>query len=134
MNQGTLEVVKQEMARVNVDIFGISEVKWTGMGKFNSDDHYMNYSGQESHKRNGLVFIVNKRVQNAVQFSSVAQSRPTLCDPIVCNTPGFPVHRQLLELAQTHVHPVGDAIQPSHPLLSLSPPAFDLSQDQGLFQ
>ena len=104
MNQGTLEVAKQEMARVNIDFLGLSELKWTGMGKFNSDDHYMNYSGQESHKRNGLVFIVNKRVQNAVQFSSVAQSRPTLCDPIVCNTPGFPVHRQLLELAQTHVH------------------------------
>ena len=121
------------MARVNMDILGISEQKWIGMGKFNSDDHYMNYSGQESHRRNGLVFIVNKRVQNAVQFSSVAQSCPALCDPIVCNTPGFPVRHQLSELAQTHVHQVGDAIQPSHPLLSPSP-AFDLSQHQGLFQ
>ena len=54
MNQGKLEVVRLPMARMNIDILGISELKWTGMGKFNSDDHYMNYSGQESHKRNGL--------------------------------------------------------------------------------
>ena len=58
----------------------------------------------------------------------------TLYDPMDCSTPGFPVHHHLLELAQTHVHRVGDAIQPSHPLLSLSPPAFNLSQHQGLFQ
>jgi len=69
-----------------------------------------------------------------VQFSSVAQLYPTLCDPMDCSTPGFPVHHQLLELAQTHVHRVGDAIQPSHPLSSPSPPAFNLSQHQGLFQ
>ena len=66
-----------------------------------------------------------------VQFSSVAQECPTLCDPMDCSTPGFPVHHQLPELAQTHVHPVGDAIQPSHPLSSSSP-AFSLSQRQGL--
>ena len=66
MNQGKLEVVKQEMARVNVNILGISELKWTGMGEFNSDDHYIYYCGQESLKRNGVVIIVNKRVQNAV--------------------------------------------------------------------
>ena len=59
-------VVKQEMARVNVDILGISELKWTGMGEFNSDDHYIYYCGQESLRRNGVVIIVNKRVQNAV--------------------------------------------------------------------
>ena len=59
----------------------------------------------------------------SVQFSSVAQSRPTLCDPMDCSTPGFPVHHQLPELPQTHVHQVSDAIQPSHPLLSPSPPA-----------
>ena len=70
----------------------------------------------------------------SVQFSSVTQSCPTLCDPMDCSTPGFPVHHQLLELAQTHVHPVSDAIQPSHPLLSPSPPAFNLSQPHGLFQ
>ena len=62
-----------------------------------------------------------------VQFSSVAQSCAALCDPMDCSTPGFPVHLQLLELAQTHVHQDGDAIQPSHPLLSPSPPAFSLS-------
>jgi len=66
MNQGKLEVVKQEMARVNIDILGISELKWTGMGEFNSDDHYIYYCGQESLRRNGVAIIVNKRVQNAV--------------------------------------------------------------------
>ena len=60
MNQGKLEVVKQEMARVNIDILGISELKWTGMGKFNSDDHYVYYGGQESLKRNGVALTVNK--------------------------------------------------------------------------
>ena len=62
MNQGKLEVVKQEMARVNIDILIISELKWTGMGEFNSDDHYMYYCGQESLRRNGVAIIVNKRV------------------------------------------------------------------------
>ena len=66
MNQGKLEVVKQKMARVNVDILGISELKWTGMGEFNSDDHYIYYCGKESIRRNGVAIIVNKRVQNAV--------------------------------------------------------------------
>ena len=66
MNQGKLEVVKQEMARVNVDILVISELKWTGMGGFNSDDHYNYYCGQESLRRNGVTIMVNKRVQNAV--------------------------------------------------------------------
>ena len=67
-------------------------------------------------------------------FSSVTQSCATLCDPMDCRTPGFPVHHQLPELTQTHVHRVGDAIQPSQPLSSPSPPAFSLSQHQGLFQ
>ena len=71
---------------------------------------------------------------SSVQFGSVTQSCPILCDPMDCNTPGLPVHHQLPELAQTHVHWVGDAIQPSHPLLSLSPPVFNLSQHQGLFK
>ena len=68
----------------------------------------------------------------SVQFSSVTLLCPTLCDPMDCSMPGFPVHHQLPELAQTHVHHVSDAIQPSHPLLSPSPPAFKLSQHQGL--
>ena len=72
--------------------------------------------------------------QLSVQFSSVGQSCPTLCDPMDCSTPGLPVHHQLPEFTQTHVHWVGNAIQPSHSLLSPSPPAFNLSQHQGLFQ
>ena len=67
-----------------------------------------------------------------VQFSSVAQSCLTLCDPMECSTPGFPVHHQLPELTQSHVHHTGNAIQPSHPLSSPSPPTFNLSQHQGL--
>ena len=70
----------------------------------------------------------------SVQFSSVNQSCPTLCDPMNCSTPGLPVHHQLPEFTQTHVHQVGDAIQSSNPLSSPSPPAFNLSQHQGLFQ
>ena len=66
MNQDKLEVIKQEMARVNADILGLSELKWTGMGEFNSDDHYIYYCGQESLRRNGVAIMVKKRVQNAV--------------------------------------------------------------------
>ena len=66
MNQGKLEVVKEEMARVNIDILGSRELKWTGLGEFNSDDHYIYYCGQESLRRNGVAIIINKRVQNAV--------------------------------------------------------------------
>ena len=77
---------------------------------------------------NGIVSFLN------IPFSSVAQACPTLCDPMDCSTPGLPVHRQLPELAQTHVHRVGDAIQPSHPLSFPSPPDFSLSHHQGIFQ
>ena len=66
MNQGKLEGVKQDIARVNIDILGISELKWTGMGEFNSDDHYINYCEQEFLRINGVAIIANKRVQNAV--------------------------------------------------------------------
>ena len=114
MNQGKLEVVKQEMARVNVDILGISELKWTGMGEFNSDDHYIYYYRQESIRRNGVAIMVNKRVRNAVlgcnfkndrmisvrlqgkpfsitvQFSSVTQSCPTLLQPHESQHARFP--------------------------------------------
>ena len=75
MNQVKVEVVKQETARVNVDILGISELKWTGMGKLNSDDHYIYYCGQESFRRNGVAFIVNKRVQNAVPGCNLKNDR-----------------------------------------------------------
>ena len=75
MNQGKLEVVKQEMARVNVDILGISELKWTGMDEFNSDDHYIYYCGQESLRRNGVAIMVNKRVRNAVLGCNLKNDR-----------------------------------------------------------
>ena len=75
MNQGKLEVVKQEMARVNVHILGISELKWTGMGEFNSDDHYIYYCGQESFRRNGLAIVGNKRVQDAVLVCNLKNDR-----------------------------------------------------------
>ena len=75
MNQGKLEVVKQEMARVNVDILGIRELKWTRMGKFNSDDHYIYYCRQESLRRNGVSIMVNKRVQNAVVGCNLKNDR-----------------------------------------------------------
>ena len=75
MNQGKLEVVKQEMARVNINILGISELKWTGMGEFNSDDHYIYYWGQESLRRNGVAIMVNKRVRNAVLECNLKNDR-----------------------------------------------------------
>ena len=75
MNQGKLEVVNQEMERVNVDILGISKLKWTGMGEFNSDDHYIHYFGQESLRRNGVAIMVNKRVRNAVLGCNLINDR-----------------------------------------------------------
>ena len=77
MNQGKLEVVKQEMARVNINILGISELKWTGMGEFNSDDHYIYYCGQRSLRRNGVAIIVNKRVRNAVLGCNLKNNKMT---------------------------------------------------------
>ena len=75
MNQGKLEVVKQEMATVNINILGISKLKWPGMGEFNSDDHYIYYYGQESLRRNGIAIIVNKRVQNAILGCNLKNGR-----------------------------------------------------------
>ena len=75
MNQGKLEVVKQDMERVNVDILGISELKWNGMGEFNSENHYIYYSGQESLRRNGVAIIVNRRVENAVLGCNLKNDR-----------------------------------------------------------
>ena len=75
MNQGKLEVIKQEMTRVNINILGISELKWRGMSGFNSDDHYIYYCGQESLSRNGVATIVNKRVQNAVLGCNLKNDR-----------------------------------------------------------
>ena len=107
------------------------------------------YSQQKQDWKLTVAQIMNSSLQNSalkkvgkttrpfrysVQFSSVAQLCMTLCDPMNCNMPGLPVHHQLPESTQTHVHRVGDAIQPSHPLLSPFPPALNLSQHQGLFQ
>ena len=75
MNQGKLEVVKQEMARVNVNILGVSKLKWTGMGEFNSDDHYIYHCRQEFLRRNGVVIMVNQRVQNAVLGCNLKNDR-----------------------------------------------------------
>ena len=78
MNQGKLDVVRQEMARVNTDTLEIRELKWIGMGKFNSDDHYINYCGQESLRRNGVALRVNKRIQNAVLGCNLKNNRMIL--------------------------------------------------------
>ena len=75
MNQGKVEVVKQEIARVDINILGISELKWTGMGEFNSDDHYIYYCGQESLRINGVAIMVNKRVQNVVLGCNLRNDR-----------------------------------------------------------
>ena len=94
--------------------------------------------GEWRRKLKELTFQKTKTMASgpisSVQFSSVAQLCLTLCDPLACSKQGFPVHHQLLELAQTHVHRVGDAKQPSQPLLSSSPPAFYLSKHQGIFK
>ena len=79
MNQGKLKMVKQVLARVNINILGINELKWTGMGVFNSDDHYVYYCGQESLRRNGVALIVNKRVQNAVLGCNLKKRLNDLC-------------------------------------------------------
>ena len=85
--------------------------------------------GKKNYGKMGMAILVEK-----AQFSSVTQSCPNLCNPMDCSSPGFPVHHQLPEIAQTHVHRVSDIIQPSHPLWPPSPPAFSLPQHQGLFQ
>ena len=120
-------------------------------GSMTSDNYFNNIPPRNSIQRVALMAICHhdwKTLGNLsvepfhsstvsscyLQFSSVAQSCPTLCDPMDCSTPGLSVLHQLLELTQTYVHWVGDAIQPSHPLSSPSPPAFNLSQPRGLFQ
>ena len=81
MKQGKLEVVKLEVARVNIDILGIRELKWTGMGAFNSDDHYIYYCGQESLRRNGVAIMVHKRVRNAVLGCNLKNDRMISLSP-----------------------------------------------------
>ena len=95
MNQGKLEAVKQEMARVNIDILGISKLKWTGMGEFNSDDHYIYYCGQEFLRRNevAIIVIVNKRVQNAVLGCNLKNDRT-----ISVHFPGKPFNITVIQV------------------------------------
>ena len=101
------------------------------LGKNEMDrNHKFIFSDQQAVRADVLTL----NTKGAVQFSSVAQSCPTLCNPMNCSTPGLPVHHQLLEFTQTHVHQVSDAIQPSHPLASPSTPALNPSQRQSLFQ
>ena len=98
MNQGKVEVVKQEMARVNIDILGFSELKWTGMGEFNSDDHYINYCGQKSIRRNGVAIMVNKRVHNAVLGCIFVLKACQLTEPGTYSSGGRPsTHHSLME-------------------------------------
>ena len=96
--------------------------------------HFLLFSRLSFHFVNGFFCCAKVFKFTSVQFSSVTQSRPTLCNPMNRSTPGLPVHHQLPEFTQTHVLPVGDAIQPSHPLSSPSPPAPNPSQHQSLFQ
>ena len=103
---------------------------------FNLQHFQVNILGNCLFTINWLIAYVTSDIypNTTDHIQSVAQSCPTLCDPITCSMPGLPVHHQLPEFTQTHVHWVSDAIQPSHPLLSPSPPAFNLFQHQGLFQ
>ena len=121
MNQGKLEVVKQEIARVNVDILGISRLKWTGMGELNSDDHYIYFCGQESLRRNGVAIIVNKRVQNVVVGCNLKNDRM-----IIVHFQGKPFNITVIEVyAPTSNAEEAEVKQPYEDLqdrLELTPP------------
>ena len=122
MNQGNLEVVKQEMARGNTDILGISKLKWTGMGEFNSDDHYIYYCGQESLRRNGVAIIVNKRVQNAVLGCSLKNDRM-----ISVHLQGKPFNIMVIQVyAPTSNAEVEQFYEDLQDLLELLSPKYDL--------
>ena len=95
---------------------------------------YSPWDHEELNMTERLSILIVQRNKLRFQFSSATQSCLTLCNPMDCSTLGFPVHHQLPELTKTHIHQVGDAIQPSHPRSSPSPPTFNLSQHQGLFQ
>ena len=118
MNQGKLEVAKHEMARVNIDILGISELKWTGIGELNSDDHYIYYCGQESFRRNGVALIVNKRAWNAVFGYSLKH------DNDLCSFPRQIIHITVIQVyapttnAEDEVERFFEALQD---LLELTP-------------
>ena len=106
MNQGKLEVVRQEMTRVNIEILGISELKWAGMGEFNSDDHYIYYCGQESLRRNGVALRVNKRVQNAVLVCNLKNDRM-----ISVHFQGKPSNNTVIQVYATTSNPEGAEVE-----------------------
>ena len=106
MNQGKLKVVKQEMTRVNIEILGISELKWAGMGEFNSDDHYIYYCGQESLRRNGVALRVNKRVQNAVLVCNLKNDRM-----ISVHFQGKPSNNTVIQVYATTSNPEGAEVE-----------------------
>ena len=113
MNQGKLEVVKQNMARMNINILGISELKWTGMCKFNSDDHYIYYCGKESLVRNGNVFTVNKTVQNAVLGCSLKNNRMILVNFFAAEDRDILYSQQKQDLDLTMVQILNSLLQNS---------------------
>ena len=121
MNQGKLEGVKQEMARVNIGILGISELKWTGMGEFNSDDHYIYYYGQESLRRNRVAFIVNERVKNTVLGCNLKNDRM-----ISVHFQGKPFNITVIQVyaptSNTEEVEVEQFYEDLHDLLELTPP------------
>ena len=121
MNQGKLEVVNQEMARVNIDILGISELKWTGMGEFNSDDHYIYHCQQESLKRNGVAIMINKRVQNAALRCNLKNDRM-----ISVHFEGKPFNIKVIQVygptSNTEVDEVEPFYEDLRDLLELTPP------------
>ena len=112
INEGKLEVVKQEMARVNISILAISELKWTGMGEFNADDHYIYYCGQKSLRRNGEVPIVNKRVQNAVLGCNLKDDRM-----ISVHFQGKPFHITVIQVYATTSNAEEDEVERFHEYL-----------------
>ena len=118
---------------VSVCVFAQVGMDATGTGGIILLSIFLDIMQQITLSKSFVFWFLNKLNLN-IQFSSVAQSCPTLCHPMNCSTPGLPVHHQLPEFTQTHVHRVSDAIQPSHPLLSPSPPAPNPSQHQSLFQ
>jgi len=121
MNQGKLEVVKQEIARVNVDILGISRLKWTGMGELNSDDHYIYFCGQESLRRNGVAIIVNKRVKNVVLGCNLKNDRM-----IIVHFQGKPFNITVIEVyaptSNAEEAEVKQLYEDLQDLLELTPP------------
>ena len=121
MNQGKLEVVKQEMARVNIDILGISELKQTGMGELNSDDHYFYYCGQESLRRNGIAFIVNIRVRNVVLGCNLKNDRM-----ISVSVQGKPFNITIIQVYAPTSNANGAEVERFYDLLELTPKTYVL--------